>query len=267
MAQRKSIVKWLLAGDPAIAWQALRDLPAGAGRRGGGGAVAGGHRGLGRRFARAPGPGRPLGAAGRRRLDDHGRRFGFTAAFGLDPAGEPARLALGRVREQIRWWQLAERALLRGRDRGLHQRADPGGGFLFRRGLRCFGGAAPFRAARRRRLELRRSPSRRSSFHSTLCVLEGLLEYERRRGASPALTEAQRRGREYLTGAPAPALAVDRRAARPQVDAVFVPAGLALRRLAGARLFSERRSRPGPARWPRPWGWWRSGGTRTGAGR
>ncbi|MDQ4047329.1 MAG: hypothetical protein M3127_08200, partial [Actinomycetota bacterium] len=38
----------------------------------------------------------------------------------------------------------------------------------------------------------------RSSFHSTVSVLEGLLEYERATGGSPALAEARKRGEEYL---------------------------------------------------------------------
>ena len=40
--------------------------------------------------------------------------------------------------------------------------------------------------------------SSRSSFHSTICVLEGLLEYERAAGSSPAIAAARRRGEEYL---------------------------------------------------------------------
>jgi hypothetical protein len=40
--------------------------------------------------------------------------------------------------------------------------------------------------------------SRRSSFHSTICVLEGLLEYERAGGKSAAVTRARKRGEEYL---------------------------------------------------------------------
>ena len=40
--------------------------------------------------------------------------------------------------------------------------------------------------------------STRSSFHSTICVLEGLLEYERAAGSSPAIAAARRRGEEYL---------------------------------------------------------------------
>ncbi|HEY8319261.1 MAG TPA: hypothetical protein VIG76_10555 [Amnibacterium sp.] len=41
-------------------------------------------------------------------------------------------------------------------------------------------------------------PSIRSSFHSTICVLEGLLEYERATGADPAIAAARARGEEYL---------------------------------------------------------------------
>src|SRR5438309_7004541 len=40
--------------------------------------------------------------------------------------------------------------------------------------------------------------SRRSSFHTTICVLDGLLEYERARGKSAAVTKARRRAENYL---------------------------------------------------------------------
>jgi hypothetical protein len=40
--------------------------------------------------------------------------------------------------------------------------------------------------------------SRRSSFHTTICVLEGLSEYERAKGATAAVSEAQVRAQEYL---------------------------------------------------------------------
>ena len=41
-------------------------------------------------------------------------------------------------------------------------------------------------------------PSTRSSFNSTLCVLEGLLEYEQANDGNDALTQARLRGQEYL---------------------------------------------------------------------
>jgi hypothetical protein len=40
--------------------------------------------------------------------------------------------------------------------------------------------------------------STRASFHTTICVLEGLLEYERAVGAAPDVTAARRRGEAYL---------------------------------------------------------------------
>jgi hypothetical protein len=42
------------------------------------------------------------------------------------------------------------------------------------------------------------SGSTRGSFHTTICVLEGLLEYEQATGGSPAVTAARERGQEYL---------------------------------------------------------------------
>jgi hypothetical protein len=40
--------------------------------------------------------------------------------------------------------------------------------------------------------------STRSSFHTTICVLEGLLEYERGVGPAPWITVGRKRGEEYL---------------------------------------------------------------------
>src|SRR5580765_212334 len=40
--------------------------------------------------------------------------------------------------------------------------------------------------------------SRRSSYHTTICVLEGLLEYERAVGSVPEIARSRQRGEEYL---------------------------------------------------------------------
>ncbi len=40
--------------------------------------------------------------------------------------------------------------------------------------------------------------SRRSSFHTTICVLEGLLAYERAGSKFAAVTKARKRGEDYL---------------------------------------------------------------------
>jgi hypothetical protein len=44
----------------------------------------------------------------------------------------------------------------------------------------------------------KRLPSCRSSFHTTICVLEGLLEYERAGRKSTAITKARKRAENYL---------------------------------------------------------------------
>ena len=76
----------------------------------------------------------------------------------------------------------------------------------------------------------------RSSFHTTICVLEGLLAFEKAFGATPTVTDARRRAEEYL---------LERRLLRrlstgDVIDqawtAVRVSAALALRRAPRARL-------------------------------
>ena len=77
----------------------------------------------------------------------------------------------------------------------------------------------------------------RSSFHTTICVLEGLLEYETGfRGATAAVTDARARAQEYL---------LERRMFRrlssgevidPMWTQFTFPTALALRRAEGAGL-------------------------------
>jgi hypothetical protein len=70
--------------------------------------------------------------------------------------------------------------------------------------------------------------SRRSSFHTTICVLEGLLEYERAAGPGADATRARLRGQEFLlerhrfrsqsTGQP---IVMDRKTGRPAAWSAF----------------------------------------------
>ena len=125
----------------------------------------------------------------------------------------------------------------------------------------------------------------RSSFHTTISVLDGLLEHERATGGgSAAVTAARLSGQEYLppraSSVPPP---VHRRGRRSLLDAVLLPNPLALRRAAGTRPPAQRRRRarramqrgarpPRAAAWqrrplaapePAPW----SGALRVGGGR
>ena len=83
--------------------------------------------------------------------------------------------------------------------------------------------------------------STRSSFHTTICVLEGLLEYERAAGSAPAIAAARRRGEEYLLERESLPATLDRRGREPGVPDLRVPAALRVRRPPRARLLQGRR--------------------------
>ena len=90
--------------------------------------------------------------------------------------------------------------------------------------------------------------SRHSSFHTTICVLEGLLDYERAGRKSAAVTKARKRAENYL---------LERRMFRPlrtgevvdKLAPLLVHDVLALQRLARTRLSAECRHQ---TRQPRP---------------
>jgi len=124
--------------------------------------------------------------------------------MGLDPASDQARRAVGLVRERVTW-------------RGCGPKECDGNGFFEGEVEPCINGqvgtvGAYFGQDVRGlvdRLLAEQLPdggwnceaengSTRSSFNTTICVLEALLEYEQAAGGSPAATEARLRGQEYL---------------------------------------------------------------------
>jgi hypothetical protein len=119
-------------------------------------------------------------------------------AFGLDPAGAEARQAVRRVREHVAWEHDGEpffagevEPCINGKvvalgayfgedvhgvvDRLLGEQMSDGG-------WNCE----------------QENGSTRGSFHSTIDVLDGLLEYEKATGGSPAVSAARLCGQEYL---------------------------------------------------------------------
>ncbi len=105
--------------------------------------------------------------------------------LGADPAGEKVRKAIGLVRDRITWWQLDGRPFFDGETEACINGRILASGAYF--------GAPVDRLLERllgEQLEdggwnCEAPPSKRSSFHSTICVLEGLLEYEKARGPRP----------------------------------------------------------------------------------
>ena len=196
----KSVMRWLLDSDPAIRWQVMQDLigePAD---------VVAAERsrvaveGWGAEFL---GQQRPDGNWGDG-IPSHWRSNLFTLlllrGLGLDAASEPARRAVGRVRDRVTWGpEFGDSPFFEGE-------VEPciNGGVV---ALGAYFGETSDRLVDRLlseqlgdggwNCEAERG-SVRSSFHTTICVLEGLLEYEKARGATAAVGDARARAHEYL---------------------------------------------------------------------
>jgi hypothetical protein len=199
------VIDWLLNADPSIRWQVLRDLtdaPAGevAAERA---RVA--REGVGvQLLALQAADGRWGGAAWNRGWNSTMHVLWLLRHLGLDPASAEARRALGLVREHVTWQgcgpaecdgnpffagelepcingQVATAGAYFGQDvRGIVDRLL--GEQLSDGGWNC---EAPH-------------GSTRSSFNTTICVLEALLEHERAGRGTPQVTAARLRGQEYL---------------------------------------------------------------------
>ena len=120
--------------------------------------------------------------------------------MGLDPTSERARKAVGLVRDQVTWgpefgdspfFEGEVEPCINGRVLGLGAYFGQASDRLLDRllGEQLADGGWNCEAER---------GSVRSSFHTTICVLEGLLEYEKANGATAAVTDARVRAQEYL---------------------------------------------------------------------
>jgi hypothetical protein len=205
-----TVREWLLDSDPAIRWQVLRDL-AGAPDE-----VVAEERarvateGWGARLLAARDPdgqwagGACFPASGWDRSVP-GQPWTSTLPslellrlLGLDPASPQAVEAVALVRENCRWEYDGEpffagevEACINGRTVAIGAYFGEDVGSVVERllGEQLEDGGWNCETE---------NGSVRSSFHSTICVLEGLLEHERATGGSARVAEARRRGEEYL---------------------------------------------------------------------
>lgn len=194
------VLQWLTDGDPAIRWQAMRDL-AGASAD-----VISAERarvateGWGARLlALQAGDGAWGGGA-------YGPGWTSTTdvlqtlqACGADPADERVRAAVERVRDGVTWGEeFGDNAFFDGEvEPCINGRAHAAGAY--------FGEPSASLLDRLLGEQLddggwncEAPGSSRSSFNTTICVLEGLLEHEAAAGPVPEVTDARVRGQEYL---------------------------------------------------------------------
>lgn len=208
------VIGYLLDGDPAIRWQVMRDLTDAAERDVATERARVATEGWGARLlAEQAEDGLWDGGVYRPGWVDEGKPFydAWTGThptlemlrlYGADPHSPGVRTAIARVRENVRWDYAGEPYF--------EGEVEPciNGGALANAAYFGEGGARIVETLLKGQLPdggwncWDEDGTSRSSFHSTLCALEGLWEWERAGGEAGASTgtaiEARRRGEEYL---------------------------------------------------------------------
>jgi hypothetical protein len=199
-----TVIDWLLDSDPSIRWQVMRDLTDAPAEVVAAERARVSTEGAGARLlALQAEDGRWGGAAWNRGWNSTMHVLMLLRDLGLDPASEQARRAVGLVRDRVTW-------------KGCGPRECDGNSFFEGELEPCINGQVAAAGAYfgqdvggivERLLEEQLPDggwncdaprSARSSFNTTICVLEALLEYERTGNETPAATEARLRGQEYL---------------------------------------------------------------------
>ena len=205
-APRPAHLKWLLDSDPAIRWQVMRDLigelpDAVAAERS---RVS--TEGWGAKLLALQSPAGNWGSPKR----DPGlllTLYSLVALtdLGLDPSSKQARKMIDRVGNRLVFKPLNNRPFFHGETEPCINGRILAVGAYFNEP-----NDALARQLLREQLEdggwnceavepsAKHPLSRRSSFHTTICVLEGLLAYERAGRKSVAVTKARKRGENYL---------------------------------------------------------------------
>lgn len=197
--ERRAVIEWLLDSDPSIRWQVMRDLiqesaEAVAAERAriatvGWGAQLLAHQSPDGTWWRETDP-----------WPFKSTIFVLTQLMelGLDPASEEAKRAFAPVRELSTWWTVDGKRFFDGETEAcINGRILATGAYFGEPSDRLVDQLLSEQLADGG-WNCEAPPSKRSSFHSTICVLEGLLAYEQAKGANAAVTEARRRAEEYL---------------------------------------------------------------------
>lgn len=207
-----SVIDWLLDSDPAIRWQVLRDLTGARPDEVAAERAKVAVEGWGARLLSLQGDdGMWAGGAcfPARYFQESDRYEGqpWTSTlpavqllweFGVDPQDDRVRRALARVRDHCRWEHAAQPFFSGEVEPCINGRVVALGSYF----------GEPVDAVVERLLVEQledggwncevENGSVRSSFHTTINVLEGLLQHERATGGTPRSIAARRRGEEYL---------------------------------------------------------------------
>lgn len=202
---RPAHLRWLLDSDPAIRWQVMRDLTDAAPD------VIAAERariateGWGAKLLALQSPAGYWGGPKDRGWLVTLYTLVVLMDLGLDPSSKQARNMIDRVEKRLVFKPLNNRPFLHGETEPCINGRILAIGAYFNRPNDALG-----RQLLREQLEdggwncdaVEPSPkhplSRRSSFHTTICVLEGLLAYERAGRQSAAVTRARKRAEKYL---------------------------------------------------------------------
>src|SRR5438309_1562322 len=196
-ASRPAHIKWLLDSDPAIRWQVVRDLTdedsdAIAAERS---RVA--TEGWGAQLLARQSPAGHWGDGSKWDLITLNSLV-VLMDLGLDPASKQARKMIDRVDKRLVFKRLNNRPYLRGETEPCINGRILGIGAYFKKPNDALASQLLGEQLADGGWNCEAPKSRRSSFHTTICVLEGLLEYERARGKSATVTRARKRAENYL---------------------------------------------------------------------
>jgi hypothetical protein len=196
-----TIIDWLLDSDPSIRWQVMRDLTDAPAEI------------LAAERSRVASEGWALRLLDQQRLDGN---WGdgvapplwwsnlytllFLRDLGLDPASARARTAIALVRDKVTWGpEFGDSPFFEGEvEPCINGRVVALGAYFGERSDRLVDRLLSEQLADGGWNCEAESGSVRSSFHTTICVLEGLLAFEKAFGAASVVTHARRRAQEYL---------------------------------------------------------------------
>jgi len=196
-APRPAHLKWLLDSDPAIRWQVMRDLTDAAPD-----AIA-----AERSRVATEGWGAELIARQSASGDwGGGHHWDLIALWslvvlkdlGLDPASNAARQMIDRVDKGLVYEPLNNRPFFHGETEPCINGRILGVGAIYKEPNDALAEQLLSEQLDDGGWNCEAPKSRCSSFHTTICVLEGLLAYERAGRKSEALTRARARAEDYL---------------------------------------------------------------------